>query len=170
MSLEERLRKLAEQDRKAKEGKLSDEERNRRVADYIIQNARAEYDRILDLIDARIKKVNESASDLGKFELERNRPYLKLNNSAAYLLFDQPFVNQPDARLMISFGREPTAFYFDDEFSSAPTPRRYQLQPAVADSFDHIVWVGDLGELKSEQLVEFIIEHLAEYYLANKSG
>jgi hypothetical protein len=167
MSLEERLKKLAEQDRSAKRDKLSKEELNKKISDYNAENARPEFNRLSQLIEGRIASVNESASDLGKFEFMRNGPYLKLNNSAAFLLFDQPFVNRPDARLMISFGREPGGIYFD-AFSSPPDPRRYQLQPAVADSFDHIVWVGDLGELKSEQLAEFIIEHLADYYLANK--
>jgi hypothetical protein len=169
MSLEERLKRLAEHDRNAKQDKLSQEELNQKISNYITENARPEFNRLLQLIEGRIGTVNAFASDLGRFEFVRNGPYLKLNNSAAFLLFDQPFINRPDARLMISFGREPAGIYFD-AFSSPPDPRRYQLQPAVADSFDHVVWVGDLGELKSEQLVEFIIEHLAEYYLANKRG
>jgi hypothetical protein len=55
-------------------------------------------------------------------------------------------------------------------FSEADRPEaiRYLLQAAANDNLDGIVWVGDLGELTTEQLCEFILENLTEYYLENR--
>jgi hypothetical protein len=53
-------------------------------------------------------------------------------------------------------------------FEPPPEPERYRLQAAASNSLETIVWTGDLGELTSEKLVDFIIEQLTTYYLRIK--
>lgn len=45
---------------------------------------------------------------------------------------------------------------------------RRRLQAAASDDLTSIVWVGDLGELTSVQLVGIMLEQLTVYYLKHK--
>jgi hypothetical protein len=74
---------------------------------------------------------------------------------------------EKDKDEQLASGREPQGVYADF-FSGPPKPERYKLQPAMEQSPDRIVRIGDLGELTSEQLADFILEHLTEYYLEHK--
>lgn len=42
------------------------------------------------------------------------------------------------------------------------------MQAAAADDFSRIVWTRDLGEIKSEQLVDVMLEQLTTYYLEHQ--
>ena len=95
----------------------------------------------------------------------QNGEVIEQGNAAAYLNFDKPISNAPANSLQIVFGPHRGTIY---AFGNPPKPERYRLQAAGSNSLDRIVWVGDLGELTSEQLADFVIEQLTRYYLEHK--
>jgi hypothetical protein len=74
-------------------------------------------------------------------------------------------MNLPNNALIISVGAGPNTFY---PFGDPPEPVRYRMQAAASDNFERIVRVGDLGEVKSEQVVDLVLEQLTTYYLGNQ--
>jgi hypothetical protein len=52
--------------------------------------------------------------------------------------------------------------------SASESCSRKALKVSFERGLDRILSVGDLGELTSEQLADFILEHLTEYYLAHR--
>lgn len=163
-SLAQRLNRMVQQKKQQRDAeervRLTQEE----VNDFIFRNARAEYDRFVNLLGRRIADVNPSLQDVPRFELRQNGPYVKQGNSAAFLVFHQMFTNAGPIHFRVSFGREPEGFYMD-EFSQPPTPEFYELEPSLEQNPDRIVWTGDLGEMESERLCDFVLEHLTDYYL-----
>lgn len=163
-SLAKRLNQLAQQKRLESEAEAQVQLTEQQITDYICRNARNEYERLLQIISGRVDEVNKSLNQLPSFQFNKNGPYIKQGNSAAFLSFHQDFLNTGPIHFRISFGREPEGFYAD-EFSAPPTPERYAIEPTMEGNPDHIVWTGDLGEMSSAQLCDFILEHLTEYYL-----
>lgn len=163
-SLAERLNRLAQQKREEMKAESQVHLTEQQVNDFICNNARDEYEHLLQIIASRVDEVNKSLDQIPPFQFQRNGPYVKQGNSAAFLSFHQAFLNAGPIHFRLSFGREPGGFYAD-EFSEPPSPERYALEPAMEKNPDHIVWSGDLGEMSSEQLCDFILQHLTEYYL-----
>jgi hypothetical protein len=162
-ALADRLKKLAEQKRTDDTQEQQVRNFQERVNEFIANKARPEYERFLTLIQQRIAEVNPSLGDLPPFQYS---PLLiQQGNAAAFTHFDKPILNQPNNALLLSFGPHPHAMYL---LSEPPPSRRYRLQAAASDSLDRIVWTGDLGELETEQLADFILEHLTQYYLDHK--
>ncbi|MCI0622073.1 MAG: hypothetical protein L0387_10460 [Acidobacteria bacterium] len=166
-SLADRLKRLSEQHTKGQKAEHEVKDFQNRVNGFIAEQSKPEYDRVLALIRKRVEEVNPDIGDLPKFQVRQNGEVIEHGNAAAYVYFDKPILNAPDNALLITFGPHQNAMYF---LEAPPAPERYRLQAAASDGLDHIVWVGDLGELVSEQLVDFILEHLTQYYLQCKRG
>jgi|ERR1700723_214314 len=164
--LAERLKKLAQQHSHDQQAEADTRNFQEKVNTFISERSRPEYENLLNVVGKRIGIVNPNIGDLPKFEVTQNGSAIQQGNVAAYIHFDKPILNLPNNALLISFGSVPNAMYFDE--SDRPTPDRYRLQAAATNGIDRIVWVGDLGELTSEQLADFILEHLTEYYLAHR--
>jgi hypothetical protein len=117
------------------------------------------------LLKERAEEMNSSIGDLPKFV--PGGYLIQQSNMALYFHFDKPIMNRPDNALLFSVGPAPNTMYF---FNAAPEPQRYRLQAAASDDVSSIVWVGDLGELTSPQLVDIMLEQLTIYYLEHKTG
>lgn len=167
-SLADRLNRLAQQKKLDYEAEKQVQRTQEQIDQYIIANAKPEFDRFLQALEAKISEVNPILKDLPPFEFVKAgiSPHVKQGNSAAYLSFIQPVMNAPPILLRLSFGRAPGMYL--DIFSEPPEPERYQLQPAMEVEPDRIVWSGDLGEVPSDGLVDFILNHLTEYYLDHR--
>jgi hypothetical protein len=166
-SLADRLKRLSQQHAQIQRGETDVRNFQEKVNAFVSEHSRREYERLLAVITKRAGEVNPEIGDLPKFQVTQNGATIEQGNTAAYLHFDKPILNAPDNALLVSFGaqRNMVAMFFDEP---PPTPDRYRLQAAASDSLDRIVWVGDLGELTSEQLADFVLEHLTEYYLEHK--
>jgi hypothetical protein len=161
--LADRLKHLAEQHAKGKQAEQDVHAFQERVNKYVSDNARGEYDNLLRLIKARVEQVNPTLGTLPPYQV--GGLGVTQGNMAAYLTFDKPIMNLPNNALVISFGSGPNTFYPLDD---PPQPVRYRMQAAAADDFSRIVWVGDLGEVKSEQVVDLVLEQLTTYYLEHQ--
>ena len=165
-SLADRLRRLAEQERRGREAEQEVANFQERVNNFISDKAQPEYDRLLSMLKKRLEEINPNlGTDLPQFEFNLSSRMIQQGNSVAMIHFDKPIMNRPDNALLVSFGPHPHAHYF---LEAPPASKRYRLQAAGSDSLDRIVWVGDLGELETQQVVEFIIESLTTYYLEHK--
>jgi hypothetical protein len=165
-SLADRLKRLAEQQAKGLEAEKDQRDFQDRVNKFISDNARPEYERLLGLIKSRVEELNPQIGDLPQFRFNPGQQTLEQGNAAAYLFLDKPILNMPNNALLISFAPQRNVMYFDNP----PAPIRYRLQAAASDNLGQISWVGDLGELTSAQLADFVIEHLTTYYLEHKPG
>ena len=161
--LADRLRKLAEEEARGRQAEKDQQDFQQRVNTFISDHSRAEYERLLQLISQRATALNPMIGDLPAFNFSPGMRALQQGNAAAYTSFDKPVMNRPENALLLSFGPGPNVMY---AFSAPPAPVRYRLQAAASDDLDHIVWVGNLGELTSE--AEFVFERLTAYYLKNK--
>jgi len=168
-SLADRLNRLAQQKKVEQVAQKQAQRTQEEVNQFIFANARPAFDNLLNILENKVSEVNPSLRDLPQFQFRRGGvgPYAKQGNMAAFLSFIQPMINALPIVLRISFGREPEGFYADFD-STPPEPERYQLQPAMERSPDRIVWIGDLGEISSEQVADFILSHLTEYYLEHR--
>jgi len=166
-SLADRLNRLAQQKRLELDAEKQIQMTQEQVNQFILREARPEFDRLVTTLEGKIPEVNSALKDLPIFELRKHGPYVKQGNSAAYLSFVQPILNAGPVLLRLSFGREPEGLYADF-FSRPPEPERYELQPAMEHSPDRVVWMGDLGEISSAALADFLLTHLTEYYLEHK--
>ena len=166
-SLSDRLNRLAREKKKEHEAEKQVRRTQEQVNEFIFSNAKPAFEALLDLVSKKVDAVNSFLQDLPQFEWQRNGPYVKQGNVAAFLSFNQLFVNAGPISFTMTFGREPQGFYVD-AFSDPPEPERYKLQPAMEQAPDRIVWVGDLGETSSESLADFLLTHLTEYYLNHK--
>ncbi|MGA2336745.1 MAG: hypothetical protein ABSG08_15365 [Terriglobales bacterium] len=165
--LADRLKKLATHQQQTLKAEKDVQEFQRRVNDFISDRARPEYDRMLTLLKKRIEEVNPALGDLPPFKFAGQE--VEQGNTAAYLYFDKPILNAPQNRLGLSFGPHRNVIFFG--FGEEPwEPVRYYLHAAASDTLDSIVWVGDLGEITSENLVDLILENLTTYYLQHKTG
>jgi hypothetical protein len=144
-SLAERLKKLADDKMKQRAAEEDIQAVQVRVNAFIAENARTEFTKLQEHPGSQM---------------------IQQGNCVSGIHFDQPYVNGPNNRLLVSFGTHPNAMYFSE--ADRPEAIRYLLQAAANDNLDGIVWVGDLGELTTEQLCEFILENLTEYYLENR--
>jgi hypothetical protein len=162
--LADRLKRLSEQHGKQHQAEVDIGTRQKSIDDFISGRSPGEYERLLTLISKRIDEVNPEIGDLPSFKVTR-KGEIEQGNAGAYLNFDKPILNAPNNRLMISFAPHRDAMY---SFTPRPAPERYQLQATASTGLEHIVWAGDLGELTSEKLADFILEHLTSYYLEIK--
>lgn len=167
-SLAERLNRLAREKKLEQEAEKQVEKTQDEINQFIIANARSEFDRFVQALEVKVAEVNPALKDLPTFEFTRAGvgPHVRQGNSAAYMTFIQPISNAPPIVLRLSFGRAPGMYL--DFFSEPPEPERYELQPAMESGPDRIVWTGDLGEVSSDQLTDFILNHLTEYYLEHR--
>jgi hypothetical protein len=165
-SLAERLKKLADDKMKQRAAEEDIQAVQVRVNAFIAENARTEFTKLQEQLKKRIDEVNPQIGDLPKYEYHPGSQMIQQGNCVSGIHFDQPYVNGPNNRLLVSFGTHPNAMYFSE--ADRPEAIRYLLQAAANDNLDGIVWVGDLGELTTEQLCEFILENLTEYYLENR--
>lgn len=164
--LAERLKKLSEQHTREQQAEADTRNFQEKINAFISEQSRPEYERLLVVLKNRTGEVNPKIGDLPKFDVVQNGSTILQGNVATYVHFDKPILNLPNNALLISFGSHPNAMYFFE--SERPSPVRYRLQAAASNSLDRIVWVGDLGELTSEQLADFILEQLTEYYLEHR--
>lgn len=164
-SLADRLKKLSQQHAEVERVEADVKDFHEKVNTFITERSKPEYEQLLTVIKGRVEEVNPHIDDLPKFQIAQNGATIEQGNAAAYLHFDKPIVNAPNNALLVSFAPHRNAMYF---VGPPPEPDRYRLQAAASDSLDRIVWVGDLGELTSKQLADFILEHLTEYYLQHK--
>ena len=165
-SLADRLKRKLEQQARGQQEEQSVRGLQERANAFISDNARPEYERLQSQLQTQIELVNPSIGQLPPFQFVQGSGMIQQGNCVAYIHLDKPIVNQPNNQLLVSFGPHPNNIYFDDP----PAPIRYRLHAAVNNSIDKIVWVGDLGELTTAQLSEFILETLTDYYLEHKPG
>lgn len=169
-SLADRLNKLAQQRKAEQEAEKQVQKTQEEVNQFIFGHARPEFENLLNILERKTAEVNPGLRDLPKFGFRRGgiAPHIQQGNVAAFLSFIQPMLNAPPIVLRLSFGREPGGVYIDFFDSAPPEPERYEVTPAMEVSPDRIVWTGDLGEISSEQLSEFVLSHLTEYYLEHR--
>lgn len=167
-SLADRLNRLAQQKKLEHEAEKQVQRTQEQIGQYIVANAKPEFDRFLQALEAKISEINPALKDLPSFEFMKGgiSPHVKQGNSAAYLSFMQPVMNAPPILLRLSFARAPGMYL--DIFSGPPEPERYQLQPAMEVEPDRIVWSGDLGDLSSDELVDFVLNQLTQYFLDHR--
>ena len=166
-SLADRLNRLAQQQKEQHEAETHVQKTQEQVNEFILKNASPEFQRLLDIVGKKVEQVNPSLLALPLFEWRRNGAILKQGNVAAFFSFHQAFTNAGPILFHVSFGREPDGFYLEG-FSEPPEPERYQLHAAMAHEPERILWAGDLGEMSSETLADFVLTHLTEYYLCHK--
>jgi len=165
-SLAERLRKIAEQERSEQHKNQQSEALQEQINKFISDNAKPEYDRLLALINQRVSEINPIlGSDLPPFQFSAGTRMLQQGNKIAVIHFEKPITNRPDNSLLVAFSPHPNAQYF---MTQAPSPIHYRLRAEASDSLDKIVWLGNVGELTTEQLADFVIENLTTYFLKNK--
>lgn len=163
-SLAERLKKLAEQQSLGQAAVRDARSLQEQANAFISDNARPEYEKLLASLRSRIEQVNPDIGSLPPFQFAQGG-MITQGNCVAFLHFDKPIVNRSENQLLVSFGPHPNNMYF---LSEPPPASRYRLSAAATDSLDGIVWLGDLGELTSDQLSDFILENLTSYYLEHK--
>jgi hypothetical protein len=162
--LADRIQKLAEARAAAKNAEASVTSTQAEAQKFLYENARPQYEHVLKILQDRIQTVNPQIQAVPQYVYSTGQHCVVQGNVAAYLLYSQLILNAGPINLRISFGAQPRAFYIDR--SSAPRPEHYTLEPAVEKEVAFkIVWMGDLGKLTSEQLAEFVLQHLTEYFL-----
>ena len=164
--LADRLKRRVQQQAKEQQGEETLRTFQERVNSFISDHARREYEQLQVQLKALIDQVNPAINNLPPFQFTQGSGMIQQGNCVAFIHFDKPIVNQPHNQLMISFGPHPNNMYFEEP----PAPIRYRLHAAATDSLDGIVWVGDLGELTTARLCDFILENLTDYYLEHKPG
>jgi hypothetical protein len=162
-NLADRLRQKAEAQRTAERAERDQIDFQNRVNTYISENAQREYDCLVTLLQQKAIEVNKNIGDLPQYEWQGMM--LQQGNCVASMHFSKPFTNAPENRLQIGIGTHPHALYFD---APPPQPIRITFHAAARDDLGAIVWVGNHAEMSSDQLVEFILENLTEYYLKHK--
>src|SRR5436309_1478303 len=162
-SLADRLNRLAEQKKLENEAEKQVQRTQDEINQLIFAKARPDFDHLLQVLEKQVSEVNPALQGLPEFQFRKGGPYVRQGNVAAYLSFIQPILNAPPIVLRLSFAREPEGIYAD-YFGGPPEPERYELQPAMLRGPDRVVWAGDLGEMSSEQLSEFVLKHLTEYF------
>jgi hypothetical protein len=163
-SLANRLKKIADE-KKLEEAAGEDRIAfQRRVDDLITKNAQPEYENLLRTIERLVAEVNPSLGDLPRFQFSRGTFNLQQGNCVSSVRFTKPYINEALNRLHIAFGTHPHAMYIDQP----PEPDRYEFVAAATDALDGIVWIGDLGEMTTEELGTFVVERLTVYYLDHK--
>jgi hypothetical protein len=167
-SLADRLNKMAKSQREEQEREQQQLHEKQEATQFIYQNARAESDRLVGLLDQKIADLNPLlTSGLPMYEHPGTSPYVKQGAFAVQFSFSQIGTNFGPIRLMIAFGREPRGFYLDQ----GPRPERLSLEPAMEHNPSRIVWYGDIAPLpngiSSENLIDLCLERLTQYYLAN---
>jgi hypothetical protein len=165
-SLADRLKRLADEKEKGKAAEAEVFAVQERVNSFISDNAKPEFVRLQAQIKTRIDEINPQLGELPRFEYSEGGGMIQQGNCVAFIHFDKPILNDPNNQLMVSFGPHPNNMYFH----GPPAAIRYRLHAAATDSISGIVWVGDLGELTTAQLSDFILENLTTYYLENKPG
>jgi hypothetical protein len=166
MSLSDRLNKLVEHKSKEQSGQEAIHSIHERAAKFISDNARLEFDHLTSKIAALIERTNPSLNGVPKFEF--NGSWIVQNNCVATVTFDKPVYDKPFNQLLVSIGTHPMALYFDE--GDRPDPLRYRFEASATDAIDGIVWVGDSAEFTTDQLCEFVLETLTEYYLRHQPG
>jgi hypothetical protein len=164
--LADRLKRLASEQAREQKTELDTRSFQERVGAFISDNARPEYDKLIAELRKLIDQTNPEIGDLPPFDFSDGMTMVQQGNCTASLYFDKPIINRPNNQLMVAFGPHPNNQYFDEP----PAPIRYRLHAAAADSLDSIVWAGDLGEMTTKQLSEFVLEQLTNYYLEHKPG
>ena len=164
--LAERLRRQLAEQKQEHEADVDLQAYQARVDSYISDHAKEEYDRLLQHLQDSINQVNPAIGDLPPFRFIGGMFTVQQDNCVASLYFDKPVVNGPQNRLLVAFGPHPNNIYFD----GPPASLRYMLQASATDALDGIVWTGDLGEMTTPQLSDFILENLTTYYLEHKPG
>jgi len=162
-NLADRLRQKAEEQHKAEQAQHDKNAFQQKVNAFITENARPEYEKFAEQLRKKIDEINPHIGDLPKYQWDG--AMLQQGNCVAGHYFTQTFTNRPENRLQISFATHPHVIYFSQQ---PPRPRVYKMQAAATDQLDGMVWVGDAGELSTDQLVDFVFENLTDYYLRHK--
>lgn len=160
-SLADRLKRLASQRTSARDAENAVRESQQRANVFISDHARPEFEKFQARLKGLIEEVNPTLSDLPKYQFWANG-MIQQGNYVAMLHFAKPILNGLDNRLQISFGPHPQGMYFSTE---PPEARRFQLHAGCNDAIDEIRWIGDFGELSTDQLAEVVLEGLTKYYL-----
>ncbi len=162
-NLANRLKALAQEHARGKQAEVDQHKFQEQVNAFISDHARPEYDNLIRLLKERAEQMNSSLADLPKFV--PGGYLIQQANMALYFHFDKPIMNSPENALVFSIGPAPNTMYF---LGPPPEPLRYRLHAAASDDLSGIVWLGDLGEVKSAQLVDIMLEQLTVYYLEHK--
>jgi hypothetical protein len=165
-SLADRLKRLAAEQNREHQAGQDVKAFQERVNTYISDHARPEYEALLNEIRILVDQVNPDMGDMPPFQYQGGMTTVQQGNCVAALYFDKPIINMAKNQLLVAFGPHPNNMYFD----APPSPVRYHMVAAASDSLDSIVWVGDLGEMTTKQLSEFVLEQLTDYYLKHKPG
>jgi hypothetical protein len=163
-SLSDRLNKRAQQQEKEIQAEARVRMTQQEIVKLLCESSHPEFDRLFNVLEERVSAVNPKLSGLPLFEVLSGQHCIKQGNVAAYLSFHQLYSNAPPISLMLSYGREPVGMYA----GFSPEPVRYKMEPEISETDGKIVWTGDLGELSSEMLADFVLEHLTDYYLNQK--
>ena len=166
-SLGERLNRLAAEKNLKQETEKQARLRQEQINQFIYRETRPEFERLVQAVEARALATNPALKDLPQFEFCKGGPYVKQGNVAAFLFFSQPIMNAGPISLRLTLGREPQGMYAD-VFSAPPRPIHNQFQPGMETSPDRIVWIGDSREISSDELADFTLLRLTEYFLERK--
>jgi len=165
-SLADRLKRLASERTSARDAEQTMREAQQRADAFISDHARPEFEKLLARLKSLVEEVNPTLSDLPKYQFWANG-MIQQGNHVAMLHFDKPIFNDSTNRLLVSFGPHPQGMYFSTE---PPESRRFQLYAGCNDAIDEIRWMGDFGELSTNQLAEVMLEGLTNYYLDHSTN
>ena len=159
-SLADRLKHLATKRTAPRDAEQAMRARERAKA-FISDHALPEFAKLQARLKSLVDEINPTFSDLPKYQFSSDGMILQ-GNYFVMLDFDKPIPNRSDNRLLVSFGPHPQGMHFSTE---PPESRRFELYAGCNDAIDEIRWMGDFGELSTNQLAELMLESLTRYYL-----
>lgn len=160
-SLADRLKRLASERKTPRDAEQRLREARARAEAFISDHAQPEFAKLQARLKSLIEEVNPTLINLPKYQLGANG-MIQQGNYVVMLYFDKPISNRSDNRLLVSFGPRPQGASFSIE---APESRHFELHAGYNHAIDEIRWMGDFGELSTNQLAEVILESLTRYCL-----
>ena len=160
-SLADRLKRLASKRTYTRDAEQTIREARGRSEAFISDHAQTEFEKLQARLRTLIDEINPTLSNLPMYQFSADGMIVQ-GNYFVMLDFDKPIPNRSDNRLLVSFGPHSQGIHFSTE---PPVSRRFELYAGCNDAIDEIRWMGDFGELSTDQLSEVMLESLTRYYL-----
>lgn len=160
-SLADRLKRLATKRTFPPDAEQAKTEVQGRLEAFISDHAQPEFEKLQARLQSLVDELNPTLTDLPKYQFSANG-MVQQGGYSVILYFDKPIPHRSDNRLLVSFGPHPQGAHLQTEPSES---RRFELYAGCNSAIDEIRWMGDFGELSTDQLAELMLESLTRYYL-----
>ncbi len=160
-SLADRLKRLATRRTPPPDAEQTEREAHGRAEAFISGYAQPEFEKLQARLKSLVDETNPALSDLPKYQFSANG-MVQQGNYCVMLYFDKPIPDRSFNRLLVSFGPHPQETHF---LTEPPESRRFELYAGCNNAIDEIRWMGDFGDLSTNQLAEVMLESLTRYYL-----